>query len=265
MHTAMVEQVALVQDLRVALERGEFSLAYQPIVDVDSGTIVGVESLCRWRHPERGLIPPATFIPLAEESGQIITLGRWILNETCRQVKEWQRQQPLFASVNVSVVQLDDPDLADDVARELADTGLAPQSLLLEVTEAAHSGRPAAAAATLGRLAALGVRVAIDDFGAGHSSLARLRSLHANVLKIDRSFVNDMLADPDAASMVRFVVDLAASLGLTVVAEGIERADQLTALRALGCDLAQGYHLGIPMPRDAFSALLADPAQASTR
>ena len=173
--------------------------------------------------------------------------------------------QPLFASVNVSVVQLDDTDLVDDVARALADTGLAPQSLLLEVTETALSGRPAAAAATLMRLTELGVRVAIDDFGAGHSSLARLRSLHANVLKIDRSFINDMLADPDAAIMVRSVVDLAESLGLTVVAEGIERAEQLTALRALGCDLAQGFHLGVPMPTDAFSALLDDPAQASTR
>jgi diguanylate cyclase (GGDEF)-like protein len=265
MHTAMVEQVALEQDLRVALERGELSLAYQPIIDIDSDTIVGVESLCRWQHPKRGLIPPATFIPLAEESGQIVPLGRWVLNETCRQVKEWQQQQPLFASVNVSVVQLDDTDLVDDVARALADTGLAPQSLLLEVTETALSGRPAAAAATLMRLTELGVRVAIDDFGAGHSSLARLRSLHANVLKIDRSFINDMLADPDAAIMVRSVVDLAESLGLTVVAEGIERAEQLTALRALGCDLAQGYHLGVPMPTDAFSALLNDAAQASTR
>ena len=168
MHTALVEQVALVQELRVALERGELSLVYHPIVDIDSDTIVGVESLCRWQHPERGLIPPATFIPLAEESGQIVTLGRWVLNETCRQVKEWQQRQPLFASVNVSVVQLDDTDLVDDVARALADTGLAPQSLLLEMTETAISGRPAAAA-TLTRLTELGVRVAIDDFGAGHS------------------------------------------------------------------------------------------------
>lgn len=257
MHAALLRRLELKADLQQALAREEFTLRYQPTVALDTGEIVGAEALLRWAHPRRGLVPPAEFIPLAEETGLIVPLGRWVLQQACRQAAAWPAA--LTVSVNLSARQLKHESLVDDVAAALHDSGLAPQRLILEITES-DLIEESALDACLERLLALkrlGVRLAIDDFGTGYSSLSYLRRLPVDILKIDKSFVDGLARGPQGVAVVRSVVDLGRNLGLAVVAEGVEDAGQRTVLASLGCELAQGYYFARPVDRTTLATLLA--------
>ncbi|MCC6175541.1 MAG: EAL domain-containing protein [Chloroflexi bacterium] len=263
MHQAVLERLALRADLQRALDHGELLLHYQPTVDLASGCITGYEALIRWEHPERGTISPLDFIPLAEETGLILSIGRWALREACRQARRWQARypslMPIKMGVNLSARQLLDPDLIDDVAEALVNAGLEPRSLVLEITESLLMQDTDAIIDRLHALKRLGVRLAIDDFGTGYSSLSYLRRFPVDILKIDKTFV-DGLDDDDSGeglALVRAIVDLSHALSLETVAEGIERAGQLAQLFRLGCVLGQGYYFSRPLPGAAASRLLA--------
>ena len=239
--------------LHWAVERDEIALVYQPVVEVESGATVGAEALVRWNHPERGTIPPLDFIPLAEETGLILPIGRWVIEEACRQMAQWRAAEtsPTFTmSVNLSAVQLAHPDLPDIVAGALAESGVSPSNLCLEVTESVAMQSAKSMAQMLKRLRALGVSLAIDDFGTGYSSLSYLRDFPFDVLKIDRSFVETLGKDPQGGPIVGAVIALAQALELTTVAEGVETRGQLSELRRLGCRAAQGYLFGEPRPAE---------------
>jgi EAL domain-containing protein (putative c-di-GMP-specific phosphodiesterase class I) len=249
MQRQLLERVALEQDLWRALAREEFVLHYQPIVDLASERIVAAEALIRWQHPARGLVPPAVFVPLAEETGLIRPLGRWVIREACRQARAWQGGgHPLSVSVNLTAHEFGGSALVEDVAAALRDAGLEPARLRLEITESVAMRDAEATIATLAALRALGVRIAIDDFGTGYSSLAYLQRLPVDTLKIDRSFVRDLGPDGASLTICRSVTLLAHALGLRVTAEGIETDDQAARLRDLGCDHGQGYHFARPVP-----------------
>lgn len=242
---------ALSSTLRPAVERGEFALEYQPLVDLESGAVRGVEALVRWNHPQFGTLTPNRFIGIAEEDGSIVQLGQWVLRTACRQARRWQIEQPsdapVFVSVNVAVRQVWDSDLVGDVAEILADTGLAPQLLQLELTESAVMGSAGRPLQALQALSDMGVRIAIDDFGTGYSNLAYLSRLPVSVLKLDGSFVRGFRyeegAHPNPAdeTIVEALVQLAHRLGLTVTAECVETAGQAARLRRVGCDTGQGW------------------------
>ncbi|WP_327385261.1 MULTISPECIES: putative bifunctional diguanylate cyclase/phosphodiesterase [unclassified Streptomyces] len=242
---------ALSSTLRPAVERGEFELEYQPLVDLESGTVRGVEALVRWNHPQFGTLTPNRFIGIAEEDGSIVQLGQWVLQTACRQARRWQIEQPsdspVFVSVNVAVRQVWDSDLVGDVAEILAETGLAPQLLQLELTESAVMGSAGRPLQALQALSDMGVRIAIDDFGTGYSNLAYLSRLPVSVLKLDGSFVRGFRyeegAHPNPAdeTIVEALVQLAHRLGLTVTAECVETAGQAARLRRVGCDTGQGW------------------------
>jgi diguanylate cyclase (GGDEF)-like protein/PAS domain S-box-containing protein len=264
MHSGLVERLQLAADLRRALENGgELEMHYQPTVELRTGTIVGFEALVRWRHPLRGLISPIDFIPLAESTGLIRPLGRWVLAESCRQAVEWSRDEPdrpMTMAVNVSGRQFDQPDLPAIVAEVLATTGLPAERLCLEMTESVLMTDTEENLAVLLSLKDIGVGLAIDDFGTGYSSLAYLRRFPVDTLKIDRSFVERLSgATPDAA-LARTIVQLGQSLGMATVAEGIEQYAQFLALRRMGCDLAQGYYFSRPLPAAEAGLLLKDKA-----
>ncbi|WP_305784768.1 putative bifunctional diguanylate cyclase/phosphodiesterase [Symbioplanes lichenis] len=251
MLAGLVDRLALEADLRAALARDELTLHYQPTVDLRTGGIAGFEALVRWHHPARGMVPPLDFIGIAEASGLIVPLGRWVLTEACRQAVRWGAggTRPLKMAVNVSVRQFEQGDLAAVVAAVLAETGLPAASLCLEMTESVLLTDTDENLAELHRLKALGVTLAMDDFGTGYSSLAYLRRYPMDILKIDRSFVDRLGAgEREDEALVRTIVRLARTLGMTTVAEGIENAAQLATLRELDCDLAQGYHLSRPLP-----------------
>ena len=261
MSALALDRLNLETDLRRALEAGEFRLHYQPIMCLETGALREVEALIRWEHPERGLVLPGTFIPLAEEIGLIVPLGLWVLREACRQTRAWNegRGDKLTVSVNVSARQLKTPDFVAHVAQVLEETGFGADHLKLEITESAMMQEAEATIAKLHALKALGIRLAVDDFGTGYSSMAYLSSLPIDTLKIDRAFVGKMGQHPEDAAIVRAIVMLAKTLHLSITSEGIETAEQLDHLRALECDQGQGYHFSRPLPPDQLQALLDAP------
>ena len=248
----LLERVETEQALRRALHRGDLRLHYQPVLTVDTGELVSFEALVRWEHPDRGLVPPDEFIPLAEDTGLIIPIGRWVLREACNQLAEWRASAPgsrgLRVAVNLSARQFTDPDLAGSIAEALAAAEVPPDALLLEITESVLMEEVEATAATLRALKELGVGLSIDDFGTGYSSLSYLKRFPVDDLKIDRSFVDGLGVDADDHAIVSAVVSMAHAMGLNVIAEGVETSRQLEELRLLGCDSAQGYLLGRPQP-----------------
>jgi diguanylate cyclase (GGDEF)-like protein len=258
MSTFFPDRLALENDLRKALDRRELELHYQPKFDVQSGGITGMEALVRWRHPERGLVMPGDFVPLAEETGLIISLGQWVLREACRQNRAWQDAglEPLRVAVNISGVQLRHDDLADSVALALRETRLEARFLEIEITESVVMQNASTALLMLDRLSAMGVHLAVDDFGTGYSSLSYLKRFPLNTLKIDASFIRDLSSDKNDAVIVQAIIALAHSLRLEVVAEGVEHDAQLGFLRSFGSDQYQGYLHSKPLPAAEFERLL---------
>jgi diguanylate cyclase (GGDEF)-like protein/PAS domain S-box-containing protein len=252
------ERLNLENSLRRALERGEFALHYQPIVELEGGKIVGAEALLRWRHPERGMVPPGKFIPFAEESGLIVPIGEWVLRTACAQAREWEKAGfgKLRVSVNISPRQFQRPDVFNIIANALRDTKLAPECLELELTESMLMLNPEAAIANMKRLSGMGVQLSIDDFGTGYSSLSYLKRFPIDRLKIDRTFVSGVPKDTDDVAIVAAIIAMAHKLGMNVVAEGVETADQLSYLRNNACDVMQGYYFSPAVPNEEFTALL---------
>ncbi|WP_157437550.1 putative bifunctional diguanylate cyclase/phosphodiesterase [Actinoplanes subtropicus] len=251
--------IDLEADLRRALVRHEFELRYQPIVHLASGEISGVEALIRWQHPTRGVVPPIDFIPLAEETGLIVPIGEWVLREATQRVAEWNRRRagmPLTVSVNISAVQLEQSTLPQVVQSALDNSGLPAGRLTLELTESLLVDHRPATLQRLHEIKDLGVRLAIDDFGTGYSSLAYLRRFPVDIIKIDKSFVDDVVDEPTAAALTHGIIQLGRALQLSTVAEGIEHADQLTSLAGGNCELGQGYYFAEPLTRSAFDDLL---------
>ena len=261
MGDAFQERAELERELRVALERDQFEIHYQPILDLSTRQIIGFESLVRWRHPVRGVIPPLRFIPLAEESGLILPLGRWILERSCRDACRLERsrrnQTPLRVSVNVSARQLRETSLIDDVKHALEVSGLDPARLELELTESILIVDLDLAVRRLGELKSLGVRIAIDDFGTGYSSLRYLHRLPVDSVKIDRSFVSELQGESRDSAVIRAIIGMSETLQFETVAEGVEQEDQERALRDLGCDLAQGFLFARPMTYDRLVEMIA--------
>ena len=261
MHEQAIRRLEVTSELQGAIENGQLVLFYQPIVEVATGRALGVEALVRWRHPRRGLVPPAEFIPIAEDTGLVIPLGRWVLREACRQTGEWLKagvvDDSFYVSVNISARHLYDPGMVGDVVGALDRSGLPARRLLIEVTESALVKDLDPAATVLGELKALGARLAIDDFGTGYSSLARLSSFPIDVVKIDKAFV-DRVGDKDGEATLRAMVNLSHILGMKAVAEGVEHNDQALALLRLGCTMAQGFLFARPMPADEVTGALHD-------
>lgn len=267
MHDLAVERLQLETDLRMALKRREFLLHYQPFVCLASGKIIGFEALVRWQHPLRGLISPIKFIPVAEETGAIVPLGEWVLEEACRQLRLWEGMfnfdQPLIMSVNLSGKQFAQPELVERIKAILATTGLSAESLKLEITESVVMDDVESAIAVLKHMKALNVKLGIDDFGTGYSSLSYLSRFPTDTLKVDRSFVGRMELESEGenVAIVRTIVALAHALGMDVIAEGVETAAQLAKLRAIGCEYGQGYFFAKPLPSDDATALMASEPQ----
>jgi diguanylate cyclase (GGDEF)-like protein/PAS domain S-box-containing protein len=269
MESAIIGQLRMKAELARAVEHGEFTVYYQPTVELANGRLAGVEALVRWQHPERGLVPPLDFIPLAEQTGLIVPLGRFVLREACRQMSAWHTSYPtnppMTVSVNLSARELDEPGLVDSVRTILAETGLDPAHLVLEITESLLLVDLPATVGILSDLRALGVRLAIDDFGTGYSSLAYLENLPVDILKIDKSFVDRIgeaptdipgVEDPNQSVMVSAISQLGHALHLQLVAEGIEQAEQVSTLQGLSCQYGQGYYFARPLTSDALADLL---------
>ena len=264
MHTDALERLQLETDLRRAVELGEFTLHYQPLVSLRTGRITGLEALVRWDHPVRGLVHPAEFIPVAEETGLIVPIGRWVLIEACTKIREWQKQfpreQPLTIGVNLSVKQFSQPDLVELIRQAIEITGVLPSSLRLEITESAIIDKGHAAATMLSDIRNLGAQVYLDDFGTGYSSLSYLHGLPIDAIKIDREFVSSMDTDDKNLRLVRTILTLAEIVGVRAEAEGISTSEQLKELRSLNCEQGQGYLFSAPITGDAVKDLLrADP------
>jgi diguanylate cyclase (GGDEF)-like protein/PAS domain S-box-containing protein len=261
MHEALIKRVRLEADLRQAIEREEFVLHYQPIVDLRSERMIGMEALVRWNHPERGLIPPLEFIPVAEETNLIVPLGRWILDEACRQASAWQTQYNgeswLSITVNISGRQFQQNTFVKTVAATLAKSGLAPHSLILEITENTVLGNTEAMSKKLREIKDLGVRLAIDDFGTGYSSLGYLQRFPVDILKIDKSFIDKIDHGKEGAAVARAIITMGENLHLKTIAEGIETPEQIAALQNLGCELGQGYHFAKPLNKEDMNRFLS--------
>jgi EAL domain-containing protein (putative c-di-GMP-specific phosphodiesterase class I) len=253
MHDRAVAMLLTEQDLRQALTRNEFFLHYQPQLNLRTGELVGMEALIRWQHPKRGLVSPAQFIPVAEERDLIIPIGEWVLREACRQNRAWQSAglPALPVAVNLSALQLQQKNLARDVGRVLQQTGLSPHLLELELTESAVMRDADSSIATMNALKDVGVSLSMDDFGTGYSNMSQLKRLPLDKLKIDQSFVRGLPGDPYDLAISTAIIGMGKALNLTVVAEGVETADQLEVLRKIECSAIQGYFLSRPMAADA--------------
>jgi diguanylate cyclase (GGDEF)-like protein len=260
-----LKRLTLENDLRRALERNEFEVYYQPLIDINTGAVVGMEALVRWQHAELGFLPPAEFIPLAEDTGLIVPLGEWVLRAACAQCSAWHADglAPLTVAVNLSAHQFQQQNLSELVVRALRETGLSPQSLELELTESSIMKNAESAVKTLGELKEMGVSIAVDDFGTGYSSLGYLKRLPIDKLKIDQTFVRDVTTDPDDAALVMAIIALAHNLRLKVLAEGVESEEQLRLLHLLRCDEWQGYLYSKPLPAEALKQLLIDRRHAN--
>lgn len=259
MNAAALDKLTLENDLHKALNRGEFSLHYQPQIDIRNGEIFGVEALLRWQHPERGMVPPAQFIPIAEEVGLIIPIGEWVIHTACSQNKVWQKSgfPPFAVSVNLSTKQFQQKDLFTIVSNSLEDAGLSPQHLILEVTESSLVEHSESVESMVRNLTEMGIRLSMDDFGTGYSSLSYLKRFPIYALKIDQSFIRDITTDPDDAAIAATIIAMAHNLHLDVIAEGVETEEQLEFLHNNGCYKIQGYLLSRPKPADEISVFLA--------
>ncbi len=259
MNASSAERIAMESELRHAVERDELFLQYQPCVDATTRMTLGVEALVRWRHPERGLIPPDRFIPIADETGLIVEIGEWVLRQACRQGKAWHDlgHTDLSVSVNVSAVQFGQPRLLEIVNRALADSGFRPQALTLEITESVIMHDAESAAGMLRALKAMGVKVSVDDFGTGYSSLSYLKRFPIDILKIDKSFVRALGVNEEDTAIVRAIMALAKSLRLMTIAEGVETEGQAEFLRRAECDRFQGFFFSRPVDPDALTERLA--------
>jgi EAL domain-containing protein (putative c-di-GMP-specific phosphodiesterase class I) len=258
MKEPMHATLELEADLNQALSRKEFEIYYQPIVSVLSGKIVGIEALLRWNHPVHGLLSPATFIPICEENGLIIPIGQWVLNTACLQMKAWYDKGyvDLHVAINLSARQFNDPELLKMILQVLETTKLAPHCLELELTESLIVQDPKKNAVILTALQNLGVQLAMDDFGTGYSSLSYFKKFKFNTLKIDKSFIDDLAISHISEAIVAAIISLGKSVGLTVLAEGVEKAEQLDLLKKYDCDFMQGYFFSKPLPVDKMIALL---------
>jgi EAL domain-containing protein (putative c-di-GMP-specific phosphodiesterase class I) len=262
MHNSVLRRLELRADLLRAVEGNEFVLYFQPIYEMASGELAGVEALIRWQHPERGLVPPDQFIPLAEETGLIVPIGKWALQEACRQALTLQRARPrpgrpLTMAVNLSAKQLQEPELVRDLAEILRETGLEPGSLHVEITESVMMADTDFSVTRLKELKMLGVRLAVDDFGTGYSSLNYIRRFPIDVLKIDKSFIDGITDEGEVSALTEAILQLSKILRLHAVAEGIETREQLDRLLELNCELGQGYLFARPLERKAIESLVA--------
>lgn len=256
-HLRALRRLELESDIRRALREQEFALQYQPQIDLQSGNLVGVEALLRWRHPRLGMVPPADFVPIAEQTGLIVPLGRWVIQQACRQLGQWSEQgrAPGALTINLSPLQLADPGLVDDVRDALGASGVDPSAVCLELTESSLMQSSGPGVDMLARLRSLGVYLGVDDFGTGFSSLARLRDLPVEVVKIDRSFVDGLGREPGDSAVVASIMSLAFAMGLHAIAEGVEDALQAHALARLGCTTAQGWLYSPAVDASAIPAL----------
>lgn len=261
MHEALVKRVQLEADMRCGIDRREFEVYYQPIVDLQSEQIMGMEALVRWNHPKHGLIPPMDFIPLAEETNLIITLGQWILEEACRQAHEWQTQygygDQLSITVNIASRQFLEDSLVQTVKTALAVSGLPPQSLILEITESTMLKNTEATIKKLAELKGIGIRLAVDDFGTGYSSLSYLQRFPVDILKIDKSFIDKISQGKEGAAVAKAIITMSSVLQLKTIAEGIENLGQQTELQNLGCELGQGFYFAKPLRSSDMSEFLS--------
>ncbi|MBN1127431.1 MAG: EAL domain-containing protein [Chitinispirillaceae bacterium] len=262
MNATVAQEFTLQNDLRVALEQNQLVVFYQPQVDLITKEIIGAEALVRWMHPQLGMVSPAQFIPIAESTGAIVPIGEWVLKTACLQTKKWQDHfsKELCIAVNLSNRQFQQQDLVSLVEKTLAETGLDPHTLELEITESMGMKNPEATLKTLQQLKSMGIRIAIDDFGTGYSSIYYLKKFPIDTIKIDRSFVDDIVTDPNDAAIVLAMIALAHSLRLTVIAEGVENKEQLEYLLRNGCQKIQGFIYSPPVNPNGFENLIADPS-----
>ena len=256
LHSARTLQ--LENALRHAIAENQLLLHFQPQISLENGRVIGAEALIRWQHPEFGLVSPAEFIPIAEDTGQILKIGEWVLRSAMHQLKSWMDRgmAPIIMAVNLSAIQFRQPNLAQSVMQVLDEVGLPARHLELELTESAAMGDPLAAIETMDSLHAHGISMSIDDFGTGYSSLSYLKRFQVYKLKIDQSFVRDITIDVEDKAIVAAIVSLAKSLGLKTIAEGVETGGQLAFLRDQGCDEVQGYHFSRPLPAEQFEAFV---------
>ena len=265
MHARAVKLLQLETDLRTAIERDELVMYYQPIIDLNSMRLFGFESLIRWNHPTRGLVPPTEFIPVSEQTGFIIPLTLWVLRTSCRQMVEWQRKNPanknLVISINISGKHFAQKNLVEQIKRILFETGIEPSCVKLELTESAVMENAESVISMMKQIRDLGIQLSIDDFGTGYSSLSYLHRFPINTLKVDRSFVNTMEDGTENGEIVRTVIALAKTLRLDVIAEGIETIHQLHQLRILGCEYGQGYLFSRPVPAEEAEKLIEDKSR----
>lgn len=258
MNAVASERISMEKDLRSALDKGQFTLYYQPQLDMNTGKIVGVEALIRWRHPKLGLVMPGKFIPLAEDTGQIFAIGEWVLRTACKQMKKWidKGLTDLRMAVNLSAIQFRQRNLPGLISDILEETGLSAARLDFEITESGAMHDIDNSSAILNTLRSMGSRISIDDFGTGFSSLSYLKSFPINALKIDRSFINDITTSPDSAAITKAIIAMAKNLNLEVIAEGVETHEQVEFLRAQQCNTMQGYLFSVPVPANSCMELL---------